>query len=133
MQTLSLVIVTLAALWLVGLAFLMALRPRYCLHLFEKMTANLDAANWHLNLAEQGLRLVAGAALIIRSPVSKAPLVFEIAGWCIVISSLLILVAPIRWHAAYGFWWARRLTPTAIRILSPVPAAAGAVLTYAAF
>lgn len=133
MQTLSLVILTLAGLWLAAVAFLMALRPRYCLHLFEKMTANLDAANWRLNLTEQGLRIVAGAALVIRSPISKAPLVFEIAGWCILVSSLLILAVPIRWHAAYGFWWSRLLTPVAIRLLSPVPAAAGAGLIYGAF
>jgi hypothetical protein len=132
-QTLSLVILTLAGLWLAAVGFLMALRPRYCLHLFEKMTNNLHAANWRLNLTEQGLRLVAAAALIIRSPVSKAPLFFEIAGWALLVSSLAILAAPIRWHAEYGFWWSRRLTPGAIRLLSPVPAVAGAALIYGAF
>src|ERR1700733_11943037 len=98
----------------------MAVRPRYGLDLFEKMISNLDAGNWRLNLTEQGLRIVAGAALIVRSPLSKQPLAFELAGWCLVGSSLLILALPIRWHGSYGHWWSRRLTPLALRVLSAV-------------
>jgi hypothetical protein len=96
------------------------------------MAAGLEAGNWRLNLAEQGLRLLAGAALIVRSPAAKLPMLFEVVGWFIVLSSVLIIAAPIRWHAAYGTWWSRRLTPPVIRILSPLPAAAGAGLIYAA-
>jgi hypothetical protein len=131
-QTVALIIVTASGLWLVVISFLMALRPRYCLQLFEKMASNLAASNWGLNLTEQGLRIVAGAALIVRSPLSKLPLAFEVAGWCIVISSLLILALPIRWHASYGHWWSRWLTPLVLRVLSPVPAIVGAGIVYAA-
>ena len=132
MQTIALVIVVIAGLWLAGVAFLMALRPLYCLHLLEKMSANLRASNWRLNLAEQGLRILAGVALIVHSAASKLPLVFEVAGWLVLVSSILILVLPIRWHAAYGFWWTRRLTPSALRVLSPIPAIVGVGLIYAA-
>ena len=132
LQTIALVVVAAAGLWLVGVAFLMALRPRYCLRLFEKMSANLERSNWRLQFTEQGLRVLAGAALIVRAPASKLPPVFEVAGWLLVASSLLIMVAPIRWHGAYGTWWVKRLTPLMIRILSLVPAAAGAGLIYAA-
>jgi len=132
MQTVALIIVTSSGLWLVAVSFLMALRPRYCLQLLEKMTSNLAASNWRLNLTEQGLRIVAGAALIVRSPPSKLPLAFEVAGWCLVISSLLILALPIRWHASYGTWLSRWLTPLVLRVLSPVPAIVGAGIVYAA-
>jgi len=110
----------------------MALRPRYCLQLFEKMSANLERSNWRLQFTEQGLRLLAGVALIVRAPASKLPPVFEVAGWLLVATSLLIMIAPIRWHGVYGSWWVKRLTPLLIRILSPVAAAAGAGLIYAA-
>ena len=133
MQTLALVIVVAAGLWLTAVSLLMALRPRYCLHLFGKISSNLQASNWRLNLTEQGLRMVAGAALIAHAPVSKLPLVFAVAGWLIVVSSILILTMPVAWHGAYGIWWGRRLTPLAIRLLSPVPAAAGVGMIYAAF
>ena len=132
MQTFALVVVAVSSLWLIAVGFLMALRPRYCLHLFSRMAASLEAGNWRLNLTEQGLRLLAGAALIIRSPASKLPLLFEVFGWLVVVSSVLIIVAPMRWHAAYGTWWSRRLTPLVVRILSPLSAVAGAGLIYAA-
>lgn len=132
LQAIALIVVAAAALWLVGVAFLMALRPNYCLHLFEKMSVNLEGSSWRLQFTEQGLRVLAGAALVLRAPASKLPLVFEVAGWLLVGTSLLVMVAPIRWHGAYGKWWVKRLTPLVIRILAPVPAAAGAALIYAA-
>ena len=133
MQAIALIVVGAAGLWLVAVAFLMALRPRYCLHLFEKMSASLERSNWRLQFTEQGLRVLAGVALIVRAPASKLPLVFEVAGWLLVATSLLIMVAPIRWHGAYGRWWVGRIAPLAIRVLSPMPMMAGAGLIYAAF
>ena len=132
MQAIALIVVAAAGLWLVGVAFLMALRPRYCLHLMEKMRASLGRSSWRLQFTEQGLRVLAGVALIVRAPASKLPLVFEVAGWVLVATSLLIMAAPIRWHGAYGRWLLKWLTPLMIRILSPVAAAAGAGLIYAA-
>jgi hypothetical protein len=131
-QTVALIIATASGLWLVAVSLLMALWPRYCLQLLEKMASNLAASNWRLNLTEQGLRIVAGAALIVRAPLSKLPLAFEVAGWCIVISSLLILALPIRWHASYGHWLSGWLSPSVLRVLSPVPAIVGAGIVYAA-
>jgi hypothetical protein len=131
-QTVALIIVTASGLWLAGISFLMALRPRYCLELFEKMASSLGGSNWRLQLTEQGLRIVAGAALIVRSPLSKLPLAFEVAGWCLVITSLSILALPIRWHGSYGHWCLRWLTPLVVRVLSPIPAIVGAGIVYAA-
>ena len=62
----------------------------------------------------------------------QLPLVFEVAGWLLVVTSLLIMVAPIRWHGAYGRWLLGRIAPLAIRVLSPVPMMAGAGLIYSA-
>jgi hypothetical protein len=71
LQAVALIVVAAAGLWLVGVAFLMALRPRYCLHLFEQMSANLERSNWRLQFTEQGLRVLAGVALIVRAPASN--------------------------------------------------------------
>ena len=132
MQAIALIILIAAGLWLAGVAVLMALRPRYCLHLFEKMSANLGRSNWRLQFTEQALRVLAGVALIVRAPASKLPLAFEIAGWFVVVSSVAIMIAPIRWHGAYGTWWVKRLNPWVIGVLSPVPAVLGAGMIYAA-
>lgn len=132
-SVLAFAIVTAAGIWLVGVAALMAARPATCIALFERMTAGLQASTRRrFDLTEQGLRILAGAALIVRAPASKLPLPFEIAGWALVLTSVLILALPVRWHAAYGAWWCGRLRPTAIRLLSPVPAIVGAGLIYTA-
>ncbi len=129
----ALVGVAAAGLWLVAVALLMALNPPYCVHLVKKMTAKLEHSKWRLQFTEQGLRVLAGVALIVRSPASKLPLFFELAGWLLVATSLLIMVAPMRWHAAYGRLLVLRIPPVAISALSPVPLLAGAGLIYAAF
>jgi hypothetical protein len=131
-QAAALILVVAAGLWLVGVGALMAFWPRRGLALIERMTVHLEASNWRLNLTEQGLRIVAGAALVLRAPASKAPIGLEVAGWVLLATSALILVAPVRWHGAYGRWLMGRLTPLALRLLSPVPVLVGADLIYAA-
>jgi len=132
MQAGALILVVAAGVWLVGVAIVMAFRPAYGLHLMEKMSATLERSGWRLQFSEQGLRVLVGLALIVRAPASKLPLLFEVAGWVLVGTSLLIIAAPIRWHGAYGRWLLKGLTPLMLRILSPVSALAGAGLIYAA-
>jgi len=115
-----------------GVALLMAFRPAYSLELMDRMRASLERSGWRLQFTEQGLRVLAGVALIVRAPASKLPLLFEVAGWMLVVTSLLIMAAPIRWHGAYGRLLLKWLTPRMLRVLSPVPAAAGVGLIYAA-
>lgn len=114
-------------MWLMATALLMALRPRRALYMLGR-----TAATRRINNIEQGLRLAAGAAMILRAPASKLPQPFEAAGWFIVLSSLVLLVLPLRWHAAYACWWAARLAPAAVRALAPVSALAGIGLIYLA-
>src|SRR5690349_11170011 len=102
MQGVALVLVTIAGVWLIGIALLMAIRPSYCLHLLHVMRARLEASDWRLQLAEQTMRIVAGAALIISAPASRSPALLSVFGWMIVVSSVLILMLPIRWHGAFG-------------------------------
>jgi hypothetical protein len=132
MQTAAFIVVAASGLWLVGVALLMALRPRRSLHLLDLMVKKLSESKWRLTLTEQGLRILAGSALIVRSPASKLPWLFEIGGWLILISSILVIVLPVRWHVAYGVWWSRRLTPGIVRALAPVPAVMGGGLIYLA-
>jgi hypothetical protein len=125
-QTIALVILVVAGLWLFAVALWMALRPNSCIHLLGKM-----ASTHRINLTEQGLRMLAGAAMVVRSGDAKWPQLFEIGGWFIVATSLLLMVLPLRWHAAYAIWWSRNLTPLTVRALAPVSAALGGGLIYA--
>lgn len=132
MQMAALIVVVAGGLWLTAVALLMALRPDICLALIERMTAALERSSRRLQWTEQGLRLLAGAALVVRAPASKAPLAFEVFGGLLLLASLAILALPIRRHAAYGAWLSTWLSAGMIRLLSPVPALAGPALIYAA-
>jgi hypothetical protein len=114
-----------AGVWLIGAAVFMAFGPERAL-----LVLRLTASSRLINNVEQGLRLAAGAALILRSPASKLPAAFEVAGWFIVLSSLMLLVLPLRWHSAYAIWWADRLPPMAVRLVAPLSALAGVGLIY---
>jgi len=131
MRTLAFFVVMAAGVWLLAVATLMALRPRLCLDLFAKMSASLAASNWRLQLVEQALRLLVGAALIIHAPTSRLPQLLATVGWLVVVTSCLILAMPARWHGAFGMWWIRRLTPPIIRALAAVPALGGAAILCA--
>jgi hypothetical protein len=116
-----------AGLWLIATGAFMVFWPKHALHVLS-----LTASTRMINNVEQGLRLLAGVALLQRAPASKLPQAFEIAGWFIVLSSLILLVLPLRWHSAYACWWADRLAPVAVRAVAPLSALAGLGLIYAA-
>ena len=127
MELLGLLGSVAAGLWLIGTGAFMALRPGRALHVLS-----LTASTRTINNLEQGLRLSAGLALLLRAPASKLPQTFEVAGWFIVLSSLVLLVLPLRWHAGYACWWADRLAPAAVRAVAPFSALAGVALIYVA-
>lgn len=127
METVALIAIMASGLWLVAGAFLMAFQPRRFLHLLS-----LTASNWRVNSSEQGLRLMAGIALIIRADASKVPTLFIVSGEFIVASSVILLFVPLRWHAGYAIWWSHRLSLTSVRAIAPVSAALGALAIYAA-
>lgn len=56
--------------------------------------------------------------MIIRASNAKAPALFEIAGWFVLLSSILIMIAPRGWHHAYAKWWADRIPLWAYRLIS---------------
>ena len=119
--------VALAGFWLICVGAFMAALPDNALRVLR-----LTASTRTVNNLEQGLRLIAGLAFVLRSPASKLPDLFEIAGWFIILSSLVLLVLPLRWHSAYAIWWADRFKPAMVRLIAPISALAGIGLIYVA-
>ena len=115
-----------AGLWLIVTGAFMAFWPRRALHVLS-----LTASTRTINNVEQGLRLLAGVALLLRAPASKLPQAFEVAGWFVVLSSLILLFLPLRWHSAYACWWADHLAPVTVRAVAPLSALVGSGLIYA--
>ena len=127
MEQLGLVGTAAAGLWMIGVGVFMALMPDNALRVLR-----LTASTRTVNNAEQGLRLIAGLAFLLRSPVSKLPEVFEIAGWFVILSSLVLLALPLRWHSAYAIWWADHFKPVTVRLVAPMSVLTGTGLIYAA-
>lgn len=128
MQTAALLVLIAAGGWLVAVGAMMALRPERALHILS-----LTAASHRVNLTEQVPRALAGVALIIRAGSSKLPQLFGIAGWFILVSSLVLMVIPLAWHSGYAKWWARRIPPLAVWALAPFSLCLGIGLIYAAW
>ena len=127
MLLIGLVGVIAAGLWLISAGAFMALQPEKALRVLR-----LTASTRTINNVEQGLRLLAGLALLLRSPASKLPQPFEVAGWFIILSSLVLLILPLNWHSAYAVWWADHLSSATVRLVAPLSALAGIGLIYAA-
>lgn len=102
----SLVVVVLAALYLVGLGIVALVAPtragRFLLGF---------AATWRLHALELALRLVVGAALVLHAPRMAFGAGFAAFGWLLVATTMAMLVVPWRWHQRF----ARRFVPQVLR------------------
>lgn len=123
----ALAVVLLGAAWLVFVAAVCAMRPDAARDGLARM-----GANWRMQLGEHVPRAIVGGGMILRAAQSKAPMLFEIGGWFILASSILILLLPMRWHHAYAVWWAERIPLWVYRLFALPTALAGAMLAYAA-
>lgn len=114
-----------AGLWLMLVAGWMAIRPADCRAILAKM-----GSTPLIHYGEHAVRALAGLCLVGAAEASKAPLILTVAGWFIVVSSIVIALAPRHWHAAYAVWWADRLPLWAYPALAPVSLIGGAALIW---
>jgi hypothetical protein len=82
---------------LIGIALLVFAMPGLAERFF---TAFASSARTHY--AEQAVRLLVGASLIIRSAAMWQPKLFWFVGWAIALTSLLLILTPWQWHNRFG-------------------------------
>lgn len=90
------------------------------------------ASSARTHYVEQVVRLLIGAALVVRSPNMWQPKMFWLVGWAILISSAVLLCVPWQWHHRLGL----RVLPLLVRHLGLYAAgsfAFGALLLYGVF
>lgn len=127
MQVAALAVIVLVAAYLLALgvcALVVPARTRRFLLAFA-------STPWVHGL-ELALRLLAGAALLMRAPALPWPAVFTGLGWLLVATTLVLAVLPFRWHQQF----ARRTVPQALRflpLLGLASALLGGGLLWAAF
>lgn len=103
----------------------MLTRPTACRAILAKM-----GSTPLIHYGEHAVRALVGFCLIGAAEASKAPLILTVAGAFIVVSSIVIALAPRRWHAAYAAWWAERLPLWIYPALAPVSLIGGAALIW---
>lgn len=90
-------IVYLFAIFLMVMGILCFIRPVPIQHFFD-----LFAATKKAHLIEQAIRLVVGFSLIHFASVINYTWFFQVFGWLIVITSLLLIVLPWQWHQQFA-------------------------------
>jgi hypothetical protein len=123
-----LLLICLGGAWLIAVGCLMIAAPGRALRMLGQ-----TASSWRVNLGEQVPRLLVGVAMAVRADHSLAPQLFALAGWFLALSSALLLLIPLGWHAGYAKWWARRLPSWLVRLLGPLSILAGGALIRAAW
>lgn len=121
-------VIVAASLMLLFISILMVARPKLALHYLALM------ASTHLiNYTELSLRLFWGVSMMHYAGVSRSPDFMKIFGIFLVVTSIVLLLLPRKWHAAYAVYWANTLSPLQVRLCAPISAIFGVFLIWAVF
>jgi hypothetical protein len=99
-------IVVVFGLFLLGVSGLTFAKPAMAERFFLAFASSARA-----HYTEQAFRLLIGASLIVASPAMWQSKVFWLVGWAIVLSALVLILLPWRWHHRFGV----RVRPIFIR------------------
>ena len=91
------VLVVAFALFLIGLTVIAFAIPAIAERFFAAFASSARA-----HYTEQAVRLLVGAALVVASSTMWQATLFWLIGWAILISSLVLILIPWRWHQRFG-------------------------------
>jgi hypothetical protein len=106
LNAVALTVITLSGLYLLGLAALSLLAPTRAQRFLDAFASSARA-----HYLELSIRLAVGASLLVYAPKMRFAEWFHIAGWVLVITTLLLTAVPWRWHHRF----AQRAVPYATR------------------
>ena len=95
----ALAIVVTAAMYLLALGGTALVRPESA-----RQFIGAHATTRTLHFTELGLRILAGASLIITAPHAAFTPVFLLFGWVLVASSVVLAIVPWRLHQRFAAW-----------------------------
>lgn len=123
--TVSQGLVVVAGVWLIGLGVFMLVRPRQALVALSRMGGSPS-----VHIGEMAMRILAGAAMVLAAAGSRYPLAVMVIGGFLIVSAVILLVLPRRWHAAYSTYWASRIPVPAVRLIAPLSWVMGGALIW---
>lgn len=111
---------------IVGLTMLF--KPRRARRILEKA----GSTNF-INYAEITLRMIPAIALIIAADISKYPLVFQVFGWFMLCTSIVLYFVPRQMHHNFSTRAASILKPIYFQLISPLAILIGMLIIYSIF
>lgn len=121
----AILILVAFALWLIAVGLFALAAPRRAIRAIGAF-----ASTTLVNLAELVLRGLVGAAFILAAPLTPYPRAFAVIGWMLVVSAIILLLLPRRWHAGFATSTASRMPVALVLVCAPVSLAAGAFLLW---
>ena len=118
-------LVVAAGVWLTGLGLLMLVRPRQALAALGQMGGSLT-----VHIGEMAVRILVGAAMVFAAAASRFPVAISVIGSFLIVSALVLLLLPRRWHAAYSTWWSFHIPVAGVRVIGPMSCAMGGALIW---
>ncbi len=112
--SLAKLIVILFGVFLIAAGILMFFNPKKARAILRLAASN----NW-INYGEISIRMIPAAALVIVAEESTASLLFQVLGYFMILTSLVLFLIPRRWHFNYAQKCAEQLKPIYYRWISP--------------
>ncbi len=107
-------VVIIFGIFIIFVGFVMLIKPEIARNTVRKAgSTNL------INYGEITIRLIPAIALILSSSLSRFPRFFEIFGWTMLITSLLLNLVPRKTHHSFSMKSADILKPIYFRMISP--------------
>jgi len=114
-----------AGVWLIGLGVFMLVQPRQALSALGQMGGSPT-----VHIGEMAVRIIAGIAMVFAADASRFPVAITVLGSFLIVSAVVLLLLPRRWHSAYSTWWSRRIPVPAVRLIAPMSWAMGGALIW---
>jgi hypothetical protein len=91
------IVVIAFALFLIGLALVIAIWPPRA-----ERVLRLFASSARAHYTEQALRMLVGISMVNLASGARFPELFRIFGWLMIVTTIVLLLVPWRWHHAFA-------------------------------
>lgn len=118
-------IIILFGIFFISVGLIMLFAPKKA----RKILRKAGSTNF-INYAEITIRMIPATALILYSDFSKFPDYFEIFGWFMLITSLVLYFVPRQIHHKYSLMCADIIKPLYFQLISPFAMLIGIIIIY---
>ncbi len=124
-ETIAKFVIISFGVYFIAAGLLMAFRPQKVRSILRKAGSTA-----FINNAELSIRTIPGIAFLVYAENSQFPFVFQLVGWFILISSLVLMLIPRRLHHQFSTSSAAILKPLYFQMISPFSFLIGGLIIY---